>query len=104
MKLKKRIGRIQEMEEAFDAGASALRACEQGLAELEQAQDALAKLSAYYGSEEWFADRDADEAGELPDALKRGVLGEDLPYELLVDYRQLGIRMLEVATRALKDA
>ena len=98
-----RIARITEMEEAFDKASVAILGFEQDLDDFEVAQDAIAKLARYYGSEEWFADRDADEAGELPEGLSRGVLGEDLPYDLLVGYHDLAIRMLKAATRALEE-
>ena len=104
MDAKARVARIEEMEEAFDEAAAAVRAFEESLDAFEAAQPAIARFSAYYGSEDWFCDRDADEAGELPEGLKRGVLGEDLGYELLVSYHELAIRMLETATRALKEA
>ncbi|MDO5117437.1 MAG: DUF4298 domain-containing protein [Eggerthellaceae bacterium] len=103
MEKAERIARIAEMEEAFDKAAVAVLGFEQDLDDFEEAQDAIAQIARYYGSEEWFADRDADEAGWLPEDLSRGVLGEDLPYNLLVDYRDLAIRMLKVATRALEE-
>ena len=99
-----RIARIQDMEDAFNEASVALLGLAQDLDDFEAAQPAIAKLAAYYGSEEWFADREADEAGQLPADLTRGVLGEDLPYDVLVDYHDLAIRMLEIATRALKEA
>ena len=98
-----RIARIGEMEATFDAAADALNTFEAQLTAFEEAQPILCTLAAYYGSVEWFEDRDADEAGELPADLKRGVLGEDLPYNLLLDYHDVAVRMLELATRALKD-
>ena len=98
-----RIQRIKEMEEVFDQASVALLGFEQDLDDFEAAQPAIAQLAAYYGSEEWFEDREASEAGLLPEDLARGVLGEDLPYDLLIDYRDLAIRMLELATRMLKE-
>lgn len=97
-----RVARITEMEEAFDKAAVAIIGFEQDLDDFEEAQASIEKLAHYYGSDEWFSDRDADEAGELPADLSRGVLGEDLPYDLLVSYHELAIRMLKVATRALE--
>lgn len=98
-----RIARIEAMEAAFGDASTAVLGLEQDLDGFEAAMPAIEKLAAYYGSEEWFSDRDADEAGELPDDLARGVLGEDLPYDTLVGYHDLAIRMLELATRALKE-
>ena len=97
------VERIKEMEEALDRATEAVRQLARDLDCFETSQPAISKLAAYYGSEEWFEDRDADEDGELPTDLKRGVLGEDVPYDLLVEYRDLAIRMLETATRMLKE-
>ena len=46
-------------------------------------------LGKYYGSELWKLDYAADEAGNLPPDLKRGVLSEDGLWNLLSDYREL---------------
>ncbi|MDO4847516.1 MAG: SLC13 family permease [Clostridiaceae bacterium] len=43
----------------------------------------LSALEAYYASDEWKQDFEADEAGLLPDYVKRGVLSEDGIYNLL---------------------
>ena len=45
-------------------------------------------LGAYYGSDDWKRDLAADEAGLLPDDLKRGVLSEDGIYNALEAYRE----------------
>ncbi len=42
-------------------------------------------LEAYYTSGEWQNDYEADEQGELPPDLKRGVLSQDALYDLLRD-------------------
>ena len=103
MDIEARVARISEMEETFDQATAALNTFEQALTTFEEAQPTISTLASYYGSVEWFDDRDADEAGELPADLKRGVLGEDLPYDLLLDYHDVAVRMLEAATRALRD-
>ena len=50
-------------------------------------QSLIGELEAYYTSDEWKRDFEADEAGLLPKKLPRGVLSEDGLYELLEDYR-----------------
>ena len=45
--------------------------------------DNIAALSAYYTSGEWLEDYEADERGEFPHDLKRGVLSQDGLYNLL---------------------
>ena len=46
-------------------------------------------LHGFYGSELWKLDFAADEAGNLPPDLKRGVLSEDGIWNLLSDYRDI---------------
>ena len=46
----------------------------------------LKELRAYYVSDAWKRDFSADEAGLLPQELKRGVLSEDGIYDLLEKY------------------
>ncbi len=43
----------------------------------------LAELVSYYESGRWLSDYEADERGEIPSDLKRGVLSEDGLYNLL---------------------
>ena len=43
----------------------------------------LRLLDDYYSSGEWREDYEADERGELPPDLKRGVLSQDALYDLL---------------------
>ena len=50
-------------------------------------QKLLKKLDAYYRSDKWKRDFAADEAGLLPENLKRGVLSEDGLYNLLENYK-----------------
>ena len=58
-----RIARISEMEETFDQATAALTEFEQALTAFEEAQPTISTLASYYGSPEWFDDRDAEEDG-----------------------------------------
>ncbi|MBP0966042.1 MAG: GNAT family N-acetyltransferase [Oscillospiraceae bacterium] len=49
-------------------------------------KDMVRMLSDYYGSDAWKRDFAADEAGLLPDTLKRGVLSEDGLYNFLEQF------------------
>lgn len=44
----------------------------------------LKKLEQYYETD-WIRDYEADERGEIPSDLKRGILSEDALYDLLYD-------------------
>ena len=81
------IERIKWMEQRFN---NALAAIKDGSADsLEVIEKDVAELSKYYGSELWKLDFAADEAGNLPPDLKRGVLSEDGIWNLLSDYREI---------------
>ena len=49
----------------------------------------IRKLELYYTSPEWKEDYETDEAGRLPNNLKRGVLSEDGIYNLIERYHDL---------------
>ena len=66
-----RIGRVEKYERLFDEAT----ACPD--------EEKLRLLDAYYTSGEWREDYEADERGEFPPDLKRGVLSQDALYDLL---------------------
>lgn len=66
-----RIERVEKYEKLFDEATA------------QPDPEKLAALDAYYTSGEWREDYEADERGELPPYLKRGVLSQDALYDLL---------------------
>jgi hypothetical protein len=66
-----RIERVERYERLFDEAA------------VSHAPEILRLLDAYYTSGQWREDYEADERGELPPDLKRGVLSQDTLYDLL---------------------
>ena len=81
------IERIKWMEQRFN---NALAAIMDGTTDsLKTIKEDIAELSKYYSSELWKLDFAADEAGNLPPDLKRGVLSEDGIWNLLADYRDI---------------
>jgi len=81
------IERIKWMEQRFN---NAMAAIKDGSADsLKAIKEDVAELSKYYGSELWKLDFAADETGNLPPDLKRGVLSEDGIWNLLSDYREI---------------
>ena len=66
---------------------------EKKIEEYEAFQSEIQKLEEYYTSPQWKADYAADEAGEYPDKLRRGVLSEDGIWNLLERNRELGRRI-----------
>ena len=76
---------IREMEEKLNRCRAAVDALGDALDVFETVQDDLAALEEWYGSDDWFAQLAADERGELPPDLRRGVLSQDALYDLLED-------------------
>ena len=92
----KQTERINDMEQLMERASSAVINFSAALDKYVEAQQAIAALSDYYGSDEWKQDFADDEAGLLPADLKRGVHSEDGIWNLLADNRELMNRMKEV--------
>ncbi len=90
-----RIRRIAGMEEKMDAVLSAAAELEQALERWEQVRPELSALADYYDRGDWLSDFTEDEAGLLPEDLKRGVLSEDGLFDLLERARELQGRLVE---------
>ena len=90
------IERIKTMEQHLDRASQAVMRLSAALEDYSEAQEALHKLEAYYGSDDWKQDFAADEQGRLPRDLRRGVLSEDGIWNLLEDNRTLNTRIKEI--------
>ena len=97
------IARLETMEKKLDACAKATRALQDALDIMSALKDDMTALFKYYGSEQWHDDREADERGEWPDGLKRGVLSEDLVYDEIVAARDAALDMLKLSYDILKE-
>ena len=80
---KEQIRRIAGMERRLTRASAALKRLSSALDKCEEAQEDFAALNDYYGSDLWKQDFLDDEAGRLPQGLKRGVLSEDGIWNLL---------------------
>ena len=80
---KEQIRRIAGMERRLNRASAALKRLSSALDKYEEVQEDFAALSDYYGSDLWKQDFLDDEAGRLPQGLKRGVLSEDGIWNLL---------------------
>lgn len=97
----KQIERIEKMEKCLDESVKAIRDLSDALERYEASFASLKKLSDYYGSTLWMKDFEDDEAGKLPEGLKRGVLSEDTVYDLLTDHHELVLRMSRAVTNSI---
>lgn len=79
----KRIVRVQEMEGRLNRLKSWL------MEKTGSIQEEVRVLDAYFQSPLWRLDYEADEDGELPSDLPRGVLSEDALYNALTEYDEV---------------
>lgn len=93
------IERIKEMEDIKDECKQALETLHGALERMEDLEDDMGQLFAYYGSEVWFEDREL----ALPEDVKAGVLSEDELYDVIMDARDAAFRMLELGTDILRN-
>lgn len=77
-----RINRIKEMEKALDICEPAVKNLLDAIENFNAARPYFERLEEYYNSSAWREDYEADENGELPSELKRGVLSQDTLYDL----------------------
>lgn len=91
------IARIQQMEQQLDVASQAVAALSDALEQYASAQETIDMLDNYYRSDTWRQDYADDEAGRLPNTLKRGVLSEDGIWNLLTECRRLNLRLAEIA-------
>lgn len=91
-----RIERISLMEDRYDEVTRMLGELDEAIGEYEDFKDELEALKGYMDSGEWKEDYEADEAGQVPSDLKRGILSEDGLYNLLHDADQIIAHIKEV--------
>ena len=97
-----RIDRIKAMEAKLERAEKAVAEAEKALESYESALSDIRALAAYYASEQWMRDFDADAAGKLPEGLKRGVLSEDGIFDLLEENRSLQMQLAQTLAKVIK--
>lgn len=93
--LKTQIARIKEMERAFDKASRVLSKLDKALDKYDAVKSRIAALNEYLDSGQWREDYEADERGEIPSDMKRGVLSEDGLYNLLTDADRIAGRIID---------
>lgn len=82
------INRIKQMEFYFEIISGEIKYGNYSAMRKKPFDKMLEKLVDYSESGRWLKDFEADERGELPQELKRGVLSEDGLYNLLCDIKE----------------
>ena len=87
MNFSENIQRIKQMEIYYDTVFNTIHNAPELLKD-EHISAMLEKLTNYYDNGQWMQDYQADERGEIPKDLKRGMLTEDAIYNLLYDVKE----------------
>ncbi|MBQ7862982.1 MAG: DUF4298 domain-containing protein [Lachnospiraceae bacterium] len=83
------VSRVQQMEQYMNEVAEALRNAPNKLKNSVELCKKIAALTDYMDSGQWLSDYEADERGELPKDLKRGVLSQDGLYNLICEIEEM---------------
>ena len=97
------IERIKYMEKILDEANEVVNKLSDALDTYSALRDKYRELLDYYSGDDWLKDFDTDEAGNLPEDLKRGVLSEDAVYDLISKNHILTVQMLEIVTANVKN-
>ena len=97
MEKAEQLRRIEGMEEKLNSSLAAVRALGMAMEAYEKVLEDIRILEEYLSSPEWRADFEADEAGQLPPELRRGVLSEDGISHLLEENDEVRNTLLELA-------
>ena len=68
--------RIEANEEKLDKIINVISKLDNALNDFENIQDSIKEVNKYYGSKEWFEDKEALENGKIQN-VKAGILSED---------------------------
>ena len=86
------IGRIKSNEEKLDKMLEITKKLEEVLDDFENNKNIIKELNEYYGSKEWFEDKEAFETGKI-ERVKAGVLSEDTIWNTNENIKELIERM-----------
>ncbi|MDG6804539.1 DUF4298 domain-containing protein [Glaesserella parasuis] len=96
-----RLAKIREMEQILNEASSLMNKMEQ----LQQSWTVLLpkirELENYY-SEQWQEDYNADERGEIPSEMIRGVLSEDAVYNLFIAHRKIALEWIRLSVKSME--
>lgn len=91
---------IKKFEDILDSHIENLESLNESLDAMELKISKYESLVEYYFSDQRNSDLESDERGEITQ--KRGILSEDAIYNMMVDYRETALKMLEIATKMLR--
>jgi len=98
-----RIARLRKMEDDFNLVREVIDTLQDAVEDYNAVQRRIRRLTEYQKSGEWLKDFEADERGEFPKNMPRGVLSEDGLDNLLRDIATVHARMSAVVEEPADD-
>ena len=93
---------IQQMDQVLNQAENLLTDSETLLQRWQDFLPQLQRLEQYYFGEDWRADYDAYEQGEIPPKMPCGVLSEDAIFNLCVSKREYALQLMKLAIKLLE--
>lgn len=90
--------RISKMEEYLDLTNINIKELRKSINKFKKNKKKTYELSNYYGSNDWYNDRE-----NFDNSIKAGILNEDLPYDTLIELHTLAIDLIALGTDILKN-
>lgn len=89
------IERIQKNEERLDNALQSIKLLEEALSAFKKSKKNIDLVNKYYGSKNWFKDKEAYENNEIT-KIKAGILSEDAVWNMNEEIADLIIDMKEI--------
>ncbi len=96
-----RLAKIREMEQILNEANSLMNKMEQLQQSWTDLLPKIRELENYY-ADEWQDDYNADERGEIPTEMVRGVLSEDAVYNLLIAHREIALEWIRLSVKSME--
>ena len=89
------IERITKNEERLDSILKSIKDLEEALSKFKANKKNIGLINKYYGSKNWFRDKDNFEQNKIP-KIKAGVLSEDAVWDMNEDIKDIILEMKKI--------
>lgn len=98
-----RLAKIRQMEHIFNQAYDLIDKMEQLQSEWQRLLPQIRELENYYG-EQWQADYNAYDQGEIPSDMPCGVLSEDAVYNLFIEHKEVALTWIRLSVKSMETA
>ena len=98
-----RLAKIRQMEHILNQAHDLIDKMEQLQSEWQRLLPQIRELENYYG-EQWQADYNAYDQGEIPSDTPCGVLIEDAVYNLFIEHKEVALIWIRLSVKSMETA